>query len=60
MQPLTLEWIDKAEGDLATATREYRAQGPQLRLGLLPCATVCREVPQGSSSGGKYTVSTNA
>ena len=26
MQLLTLEWIGKAEGDFATATREYRAR----------------------------------
>jgi HEPN domain-containing protein len=26
MNPLTIEWIDKAEGDLATARREYRAR----------------------------------
>jgi HEPN domain-containing protein len=26
MNPLTLEWIDKAEGDLLTAQREYRAR----------------------------------
>lgn len=26
MNPLTLEWIDKAEGDLLTARREYRAR----------------------------------
>jgi len=26
MNPLTTEWIDKAEGDLLTAQREYRAR----------------------------------
>jgi HEPN domain-containing protein len=26
MQPLTIEWIDKAEGDFATAQREVRAR----------------------------------
>lgn len=26
MNPLTLEWVDKAEGDLNTARREYRAR----------------------------------
>ena len=26
MNPLTIEWIDKAEGDLLTARREYRAR----------------------------------
>lgn len=26
MQPLTAEWIQKAEGDLATARRELRAR----------------------------------
>jgi HEPN domain-containing protein len=26
MNPLTLEWISKAEGDLLTARREYRAR----------------------------------
>jgi HEPN domain-containing protein len=26
MQPLTLEWIEKAEGDFATAQREVRAR----------------------------------
>jgi HEPN domain-containing protein len=26
MNPLTLEWIDKAEGDWITASREYRAR----------------------------------
>lgn len=26
MNPLTLEWVEKAEGDLATARREYRAR----------------------------------
>ena len=26
MNPLTAEWIDKAEGDLLTAQREYRAR----------------------------------
>lgn len=26
MNPLTLEWFDKAEGDLATASREIRAR----------------------------------
>jgi len=26
MNPLTLEWVDKAEGDLITARREYRAR----------------------------------
>jgi HEPN domain-containing protein len=26
MNPLTLEWVDKAEGDLLTARREYRAR----------------------------------
>jgi HEPN domain-containing protein len=26
MNPLTLEWVDKAEGDLLTAGREYRAR----------------------------------
>jgi HEPN domain-containing protein len=26
MKPLTQEWIDKAEGDWATANREYRAR----------------------------------
>jgi HEPN domain-containing protein len=26
MNPLTLEWIEKAEGDFATATRELRAR----------------------------------
>jgi HEPN domain-containing protein len=26
MNPLTLEWVDKAEGDLRTARREYRAR----------------------------------
>ena len=26
MNPLTVEWIDKAEGDLLTAQREYRAR----------------------------------
>jgi HEPN domain-containing protein len=26
MQPLTTEWIQKAEGDLATARREWRAR----------------------------------
>ena len=26
MQPLTHEWVDKAEGDFATATRELRAR----------------------------------
>lgn len=26
MQPLTIEWIDKAEGDFATAQRELRAR----------------------------------
>jgi len=26
MQPLTIEWIQKAEGDLATAHRELRAR----------------------------------
>lgn len=29
MQPLTLEWVEKAEGDFATATRELRVRkGP--------------------------------
>jgi len=26
MKPLTREWIDKAEGDFATASREMRAR----------------------------------
>jgi HEPN domain-containing protein len=26
MKPITLEWIEKAEGDWATLTREYRAR----------------------------------
>lgn len=26
MNPLTLEWVEKAEGDFITATREYRAR----------------------------------
>lgn len=26
MNPLTLEWVEKAEGDLLTARREYRAR----------------------------------
>jgi HEPN domain-containing protein len=26
MQPITLEWIDKAEGDWTSAQREYRAR----------------------------------
>lgn len=26
MNPLTLEWIEKAEGDIITAQREYRAR----------------------------------
>jgi len=26
MNPLTLEWVDKAEGDLTTASRELRAR----------------------------------
>lgn len=26
MNPLTVEWVDKAEGDLLTARREYRAR----------------------------------
>src|SRR5437016_2415683 len=26
MNPLTTEWVDKAEGDIATATRELRAR----------------------------------
>lgn len=26
MQPLTIEWVDKAEGDFATAQRELRAR----------------------------------
>ena len=26
MNPLTLEWIEKAEGDFLTASREYRAR----------------------------------
>jgi HEPN domain-containing protein len=26
MNPLTTEWIEKAEGDLLTAQREYRAR----------------------------------
>lgn len=26
MNPLTVEWVDKAEGDIATATRELRAR----------------------------------
>jgi HEPN domain-containing protein len=26
MNPLTLEWINKAEGDLISAQREYRAR----------------------------------
>lgn len=26
MKPLTLEWIDKAEGDFATASREWRVR----------------------------------
>lgn len=26
MQPLTIEWVDKAEGDFATAQREVRAR----------------------------------
>jgi HEPN domain-containing protein len=26
MNPLTLEWVDKAEGDYATALRELRAR----------------------------------
>jgi HEPN domain-containing protein len=26
MNPLTTEWVDKAEGDLLTAQREYRAR----------------------------------
>lgn len=26
MNPLTLEWVDKAEGDLLTGRREYRAR----------------------------------
>jgi HEPN domain-containing protein len=26
MNPLTIEWIEKAEGDLLTAQREYRAR----------------------------------
>lgn len=26
MNPLTLEWIDKAEADMLTARREYRAR----------------------------------
>ena len=26
MNPLTLEWVDKAEGDYLTANREYRAR----------------------------------
>lgn len=26
MNPLTLEWVDKPEGDLITARREYRAR----------------------------------
>jgi HEPN domain-containing protein len=26
MNPLTLEWIEKAEGDLITSQREYRAR----------------------------------
>jgi HEPN domain-containing protein len=26
MNPLTLEWVDKAEGDLLTARREYRVR----------------------------------
>jgi HEPN domain-containing protein len=26
MNPLTLEWVDKAEGDLFTARREYRVR----------------------------------
>jgi HEPN domain-containing protein len=26
MNPLTVEWVDKAEGDMATAKRELRAR----------------------------------
>ena len=26
MNPLTLEWVEKAEGDIITAQREYRAR----------------------------------
>ena len=26
MNPLTIEWVDKAEGDLTTALRELRAR----------------------------------
>ena len=26
MNPLTLEWVEKAEGDLITARREYHAR----------------------------------
>ena len=26
MKPLTREWVDKAEGDFVTVTREYRAR----------------------------------
>ena len=52
MNPLTLEWIEKAEGDFATAGRELRARKePELRGGLLPRTAMRREVPEGYPPG---------
>lgn len=35
MNPLTLEWVEKAEGDLLTASREYRVRHEAITIALL-------------------------
>jgi len=36
MNPLTLEWVDKAEGDIHTAKREYRTALSLISACMLP------------------------
>ena len=64
MKPITLEWIEKAEGDWTSAQREYRArQRPgldvQIRVGLNSGAVVVRsignDVHRDYTAGGQTT-----
>jgi hypothetical protein len=45
MKPLTQEWVDKAEGDFATASREIRARkAPNMMRSVFTLSNVLKNI----------------
>ena len=54
MNPLTLEWIQKAEGDYTIMLQNYQSSTPVYDGICFPCPTVHRKVSKGVASRGRH------